>query len=271
MGKHDTGLTGADHDLSVEELSRLLRALLRNDFASFVHKAFLTVCPDQPYLHNWHIEALAWHLEQVANGNITRLLITMPPRSLKSTVVSSAFPAWLLGHRPGKQIIGVSYSQDLANRLANDTRAIMQTGWYQQSFPGTRLDPKKNTESDFMTTRRGFRFSTSVGGTLTGRAGDIIIIDDPQKPADAYSDTQREKLIDWYRNTLLSRLNNKNTGAIVVVMQRVHADDLAAHLMEEGGWVHLDLPAIAEEDQDIAIGDGRVHSRKAGDVLHPDR
>jgi predicted phage terminase large subunit-like protein len=122
-----------------------------------------------------------------------------------------------------------------------------------------------------MTTRRGFRLATSTGGTLTGRGGDLLIIDDPMKPADAPSDLRRHDLQQWYTNTLLSRLDDKTKGAIVVVMQRLHVDDLAGHLMAQGGWEVLCLPAIAEVDQSVLLGPGLIHRRSAGEVLHPAR
>jgi predicted phage terminase large subunit-like protein len=120
-----------------------------------------------------------------------------------------------------------------------------------------------------MTTARGFRLATSVGGTLTGRGGNLIIIDDPMKPQD--SESTRQSVLQWFGNTLLSRLDNKATDAIIVVMQRLHPDDLVGYLIEQGGWTHLNLPAVAEVDEWILLGGGRLHHRRIGDVLHPQR
>ena len=120
-------------------------------------------------------------------------------------------------------------------------------------------------------TQRGFRLATSTGGTLTGRGANIMIIDDPMKPADAHSDTRRLDLQQWYTNTLLSRLDDKNTGAIVLVMQRLHIDDLAGYLMDQGGWEVLSLPAIADREQGVPIGPRTVYYRWVGDLLHPER
>ena len=252
-----------DHDL--------LDAILRQDFASFVHKAFGTVSPGDRFLPNWHIKAIAWHLTEVRDGRIKRLLITMPPRYLKSICASVAFPAWILGHDPTREIVCVSYATDLSKKFANDCRAVMSSEWYRRIFPRTRLDPNKNAETEFKTTARGGRFTTSVGGTLTERGGNLVIIDDPMKATDAQSEVERERVKQWFSNTLLSRLNNKTQDAIIVVMQRLHVDDLAGVLLEQDGWTHLDIPAIAEEDQNIPIGPNSVHERKAGDVLQPKR
>src|SRR6266511_2403251 len=142
---------------------------------------------------------------------------------------------------------------------------------YRRIFPGTVIDKAKATETEVQTTKRGYRLATSVGGTLTGRDGDLIIIDDPIKPQDAQSKSVREKTIQWYENTLLSRLDDKVHGAIVVVMQRLHLDDLAGHLLEKRGFEHLCLPAIAEQKQTVQLGNGRTHVREVGDVLDPVR
>jgi predicted phage terminase large subunit-like protein len=250
----------------------LLDALLRNDLAAFIQRSFQTVAPGQRYLHNWHIEAIAHHLEQCRLGETRRLIITLPPRNLKSICASVAFPAFVLGHDPKQRIVCVSYAHDLVIKHARDCRAVMESAWYRRLFPRTRIDPRKNTETEFETTARGFRLSTSVGGTLTGRGGNLIVIDDPMKPAEAMSETRRVAVSGWYDTTLSSRLDHKTEDVIVLVMQRLHVDDLVGHLLGKGeAWTHLDLPAIAEVPQEIAIGEGRIHCRAAGSLLHPDR
>lgn len=250
----------------------LLNAVLRAEFTAFLQRCFLTLNPGAPFLPNWHIEALAYHLELVRRGKIRRLIVNMPPRSLKSINCSVAFPAFVLGHDPRKRLIVASYGADLATKLGNDCRAILQAPWYRSVFPGTRISRIKNTESEVMTTSHGFRLATSVGGTLTGRGGDFLIVDDPLKPQDAYSDSARQFANDWFGSTLLSRLDDKVNGAIIVVMQRLHLDDLTGKLLRGSDeWVVLNLPAIAERDEKILIGDGLHHIRKAGDLLHPGR
>ena len=250
---------------------RLLRHLLRTEFCAFAEKTFGTVCPGQTFLPNWHLNAIGHALERVVAGETKRLIILMPPRNLKSICASVALPAWLLGRDPTRQIICVSYSADLAAKHARDCRAVMMAPWYQSVFPSTRIDPAKAAETEFMTMKRGFRLATSTGGTLTGRGGDILIIDDPMKPADAQSEARRLDCQQWYSNTLLSRLDDKVNGAIILVMQRLHIDDLAGYLMGQGGWEILELPAIAEAEQVIPIGPRRVHHRALDDVLHPER
>jgi len=248
-----------------------VNALLRNDLSKFIHRCFLHVVPGDQYYSNWHLKAIAWHLSECLRGRIKRLLITIPPRSLKSISASVAFPAWALGHDPTCKFICASYSEDLAAKFARDTRAVMASDWYRKIFPRTRFSRERNAELDFMTTKRGFRLSTSVGGTLTGRGGNLIIIDDPLKPQDAMSDALRESTKQWYENTLYSRLDNKSKDIIILIMQRLHMDDLAGHVLEKEKWIHLNLPAIAEEAQRILIGEDQFYDWKKGELLHAER
>jgi predicted phage terminase large subunit-like protein len=248
----------------------IFRAVLRSDFLAFLHRCMLTLNPGAPFLSNWHIEAIAYQLERVRRGEITRLIINMPPRSLKSIITSVAFPAFMLGHDPRRKIFGISYGAELAAKHSADFRSIVQSPWYRLAFPNMAV--ARTSDSDVFTTRRGFRRATSIHATLTGLGGDCFIIDDPLKPVDAQSDTQRNGLNDWFSNTLVSRLDNKATGAIIVVMQRVHLYDLTGYLLENSsGWELLSLPAIAEIDEEIAVADGRTHVRRAGEALHPER
>lgn len=250
---------------------QLLQALLRKDLYSFVQKAFATVSPGEAFLPNWHLRAICHYLELVRLRQVRRLRIEVPPRSLKSVCASVAFPAFLLGHDPTAKIITASYSADLAAKHAGDCRSVIQSAWYRDLFPHTRLSSTRNQELNYETTRKGYRYATSVGGTLTGRGGNIIIVDDPLKPEDAMSEARREAVNGWYSRTLLSRLNNKARDAIILVQQRLHMDDLAGHVEDLDDWTVLRLPAIAEEDETIPIGRGKVHHRLAGEVLHPAR
>lgn len=246
-------------------------AMLRMDLSAFIQKSFDTVDPGSPYRHNWHIDAIAYHLEQVERGKINRLIITMPPRSLKSISASVAFPAWYLGRHPKKRILAVSYAESLSEKLALDCQKVMQAPWYQNCFPGTRISKSRRARHDFETTLGGGRYSTSVSGAVTGRGGDIILIDDPHKPEDANSDVKRSAVIEWFRSTLLSRLNDPARDAIVLIQQRVHEDDLAGMLLRRGGWIHLNLPAIAEEEMVVEISSDLKKYRKEGGLLHPER
>ncbi|GAA0029560.1 phage terminase large subunit [Bradyrhizobium ottawaense] len=246
----------------------LFSAIVRTDFVSFVHRCFLHLNPGAQFLPNWHIRAIAYQLDRVRRGEITRLIINMPPRYLKSITVSVAFSAFLLGHAPGRRIISISYGDDLSAKHASDFRSIVHAEWYRRAFPDMRI--ARSTETELVTTRRGSRRTTSVSGTLTGLGGDLILIDDPQKPIDAQSEARRTSINQWVTNTLMSRLDNKQTSAVIVVMQRVHLDDLSGFLASSSDdWEVLSLPAIAETDAAVPIGPDQFHLRKAGDALHP--
>jgi len=247
----------------------VLAAVLRSDLRFFIWKSFQTILPGTPYLRNWHIDAIVHQLMRMQAGDISRLLINQPPRSLKSICVSVAYVAWLLGHDPTRRIIVVSYSNEFAAELHRQFRMVIDAPWYRALFPAMR--PAKDSGSELVTTAGGSRYATSVGGTLTGRGADLIIVDDPLKAEEAMSEPARRRVIDWYGGTLVSRLNDKERGPIVVVMQRLHENDLAGHLIGQAGWHHLDLPAIAVEDSVIPIGDGKFFTRRQGDVLHAER
>ena len=250
--------------------ARVLDAACRTDFVTFTGMCFHLLTPGKLFLPNWHIVAIAYHLEQVRLGKIRRLIINLPPRSLKSIMSSVAWPAYILGHDSTKRIVAISYASDLAITFSNNFRQIVIAPPYQRLFPGTRISRVKNTEFEVVTTRNGYRLATSVDGTVTGRGGDIVIIDDPLKPTDA--DGRREHVNEWFYKTLHSRLDDQQNGAIVVVMQRLHPDDLTGMLLRTSDeWTLLNLPAIAEREETIRIGADKYHTRRVGDVLHAER
>jgi hypothetical protein len=253
------------------ENQRILDAICRTDFVSFTQKAFQILSPTKIFRMNFHIEALAYILELVRQGKLKRVIINLPPRSLKSLMTSVAWPAFVLGHDPSKHIVVVSYGTDLANTLANQFRTVIDSSSYKRLFP--LMQPgMKNTESEVTTAQNGYRFATSIDGALMGRGGDFLIIDDPLKPADAFNDARRSYVNNWFTNTLLTRLDDMTTSAIIVVMQRLHVDDLTGALLRwSNDWVLLSLPAIAEVDQSVQIGPDKVHQLRAGDLLHPER
>jgi hypothetical protein len=186
----------------MESSHKILNAILRSDFKSFVIKVFNTVSAGTKYLDNWHIDLICNEVMDMIEEKNNRLIVNIPPRYMKSIICSVALPAFLLGHDPKTNIICVSYSDDLSSKFANDCRNIIQSDWYRDLFPMTRLHKSRQAISDFETTHGGGRMSTSIGGTLTGRGADWIIIDDALKPGDAMSDTQRDKVNEWYGLTL---------------------------------------------------------------------
>lgn len=250
----------------------LYRKLLLNDLSTFIIKAFQILNPNTVYLHNWHIDLIAEYLQAVTTGEIKRLIINMPPRYLKSISVTIAWPAWLLARNPATRIITASYSGAISNKFSLDCRRLITSQWYRQCFPYVQLSPEQNQRSKFSTTLNGFRLATSVGGTLTGEGGDFLIIDDPHQPGQVASTKYRQRTLDWFSNTFSSRLDDKKTGAIVLVMQRLHEFDLTGYLLQnpQYQWELLKLPAIFTE----ANCYGLHHFQKqltAGELLHPAR
>ena len=246
----------------------VLPALLRRSFPLFLRFAYREIGGDGSLLWNFHIDAMINRLGRIEAGDCRRQIITLPPRHLKS-VVMTAWVAWMMGNNPGLRFICASYGQDLADKHARDCIRMMLTPWYQRAFPALRLIRK--AVSDFETTRGGYRLSTSIGGVLTGRGAHYIVIDDPMKADDHLNENTRKAVIDWFDSSLRWRLESQDLGSIVLVMQRLHEGDLAGFLLERGGWDELRLAAIAPEDELIEVGINRFHQRREGHALHPAR
>jgi hypothetical protein len=208
------------------------QAILRTDLLSFIERAFYELNPNTRLRIAPYLEVLTSKLLACSSGNCKRLIVCILPRHLKSFAASIAFVAFLLGHNVALKIVCASYGQELAEDLARKCRTLMNSPFYKALFPIQLSD--RQAVHDFMTTENGVRIATSVGGVLTGRGGDIVIIDDPLKPDEAMSDTRRKSVNDWYDNTLRSRLDDKENGCIIIIMQRLHQDDLIGHVLEQG-------------------------------------
>lgn len=250
--------------------------ITRIHFAVFVQRVFAELNPGTDYLDNFHIHVIIEALEDLRLDRNHRLAVAMPPRSLKSIIISVAWVAWLMGHNPGLRIICVSYGQELADKMASDCRQVIQSAWYRRLFPGTQLLHGRQSLANFETTAGGARFSTSVGGVLTGFGADYILLDDPMKPGDAISEVERNATNHWVQHTLLTRLNDKRNGRLLIVMQRLHEEDVIGSLLEKaaGTFKLLSFPAIATADevhQFTTPFGRRTVFRREGEALHPDR
>jgi len=243
------------------------RALMRWDFPAFVERVFRTVRPETAFVREWAMQAVAHATMETCRGATRRLVINLPPRCSKSLICSVALPAFLLGQDPTMRIVCVSYSKDLAEALARDFITVLESAWYRNAFRKTRISQRRRAVHDIATTQLGGRFSTSVGGTFTGRGGDLIIIDDPMNPEHARSETERANVRRWMEGTLSSRLDDPRTGKMIMVMQRLHDEDATAHVLAKGGWTHLEIPAIAQRAQTFDIGGGRTRAVKEGEHL----
>lgn len=243
-----------DFDLVGEEAERLLIEIdaheCEESFSQFTRSVWPVIDP-APYKHNWSMDALADHLTGVMLGHIPKLCVTQPPRTMKSTMVSGCFPAfvWAQSKRlplcgPHVKFVGVSYDPQLTIRDATKSRRIIDSEWYQARY-GRRfsiMDDRDRTAM-YENSAGGFRFSTSIEGGLTGEGGDIILIDDPISAKKANWESARDTVNEWWDGTVQTRLNDQQTGAKIIIMQRLHEDDLVGHVLDrEEGWVHLNLP-----------------------------
>lgn len=251
--------------------SNVYRILIHARLRVFLGRAFRTLNPGRWLSAAHYSRALCHAMELVANGETKRLIIELPPRHLKTTIASVAFPAWLLGRDPSKRIVCISYSNDLAQAFSHKCRGLMQEPFYRVNFPALQFDPNKNALTEFHTSQKGFRLATSMGGTLTGKEGDIVILDDVMKAQDTNSQSARDKAHEIYKDTIATRLDDPKTGAIVVVGQRLLEDDRIGRLKQTGMWTVLSMPAIAFEEQSFQLGDNMQLNRVPGEPLDPDR
>jgi predicted phage terminase large subunit-like protein len=251
-----------------------LDAVLRNDMASFVKAAFAEVTTGVELVWAPYLDLICARLDDVVWGRTRNLIVTMPPRHLKSICVSVALPAFFLGHNPAAQVLAISYGQELARSFAEDTRKVMESGFYKRIFD-TRLAGARPPLHAMRTNGGGIRRATSIDGAATGIGADLMIFDDAQKAGESLSEAIRTATNQAYENTFLSRRNNPATCRTVVVMQRLHEDDFVSHVLGLGGdWEVLNLPAIAEHQEAYGYRTfmGNFTFRRGeGEALHPAR
>lgn len=240
-------------------------AAASSDFRCFLEVAFAEIYPGKDFEPNWHIDAIVQRLNQAVSGKMPRQIINLPPRHLKSFIVSVAWPAFILGKDPSAKLICVSYSDELTQMFSRDCKRLIESQWYLRLFPNVRVI--KSTASEIITSDGGGRYATSVGGTLTGRGADFIIVDDPIKAADVFSESARKKNNEWFNTTLLSRLDDKLRSVLVIVMQRLHVNDLTGYVQNTGGFQTMSFPAIALKDEDIPTGPNAIYHRNKGQAL----
>lgn len=248
----------------------LLRRKARRSMGEFTKQVFATVDRGAVYKHNWHIDCVCEYLEACHRREIQNLIINMPPRFMKSICVTIAFPAWSLGHNPSEQILAGSFSAQLSSKHSADCRLVMQSPWYRAMFPETIIKHDQNEKTNYETTMQGHRVATSVGGTATGRGGNILILDDPINPKKAESEIERKASNEWVDQTWSSRANDPKTAVNIIVMQRLHQDDTTGHVLEQGDWEQLTLDNESDGKQTIVYGDFHV-TREPNELLHEER
>jgi len=254
-------------DLDILEAEQARRSL-----RIYIEKAWPVVEPGRAFISGWHIDAICEHLEAVTRGEIHRLLINIPPRHMKSLLVSVFWPTWVWATAPESRWIFASYAEKLSTRDSLKCRRIIQSQWYQKRW-GDRftLTSDQNVKTRFENDKTGFRLATSVGGLATGEGGDFLVIDDAHKADESHSDTQLEKACTWHDEVWSTRLNDEKTGARVVIGQRIHERDLPGHLLEKGGWEKLILPTEYEPTTHVTSIGFKDPREKEGDLLWAER
>jgi len=228
-------------------LQEIDRELAARRLREFVQQAWHVVEPATPFVPGWHIDAIIEHLEAVSCGQIRNLVINVPPRHMKSLLVSVFWPAWEWIRWPERRWLFSSYGAQLSIRDSVKCRRLIESPWYQCRWRAVfALSGDQNSKARFENNKTGYRLSTSVGGAATGEGGDRVVCDDPHNVQEAESDAIRKSTIDWWDTVMSTRLNDPKTAAKVIVMQRCHQLDLSGHVLEQGGWDHLCLPAEYE-------------------------
>lgn len=240
-------------DMTNEQLDMVM--VERFGMRQFVEMAWPIIEPTTTFIPNWHLDVMAEHLEAVWKCEINDLLINMPPRHMKSIEVAVMFPAYVWTVEPSLRWLYSSYAQSLSIRDSIKMRRLIESPWYQARWGSVfQLSGDQNQKIKFENDKSGYRMATSVGGSNTGEGGDILVVDDPHNVEQRESDTMREGAIDWWSNVMSTRINDPKKRRRIVVMQRVHEQDLSGHLLDQGGWHHLNLPAEYEGGKCIVTG-----------------
>jgi predicted phage terminase large subunit-like protein len=253
-----------------EDSDRTLARECATDLRTFLREAWLITEPARPFVPAWHIDVVAEHLQAVSAGELPRLIINIPPRAMKSLSVAVFWPAWEWMTKPHLRWVFASYASSLAQRDSLKMRRLIKSeggrqdgGIFQRlgyqgvlrlaGEAGWGITKDQDAKTKFETTETGMRLATSVGGMVTGEGGDRIVVDDPLNAQQARSDAERSTANEWWDETMSTRFNDADAAA-VLVMQRLHQDDLTGHLLEQG-WHHLCLPAEYEPSHPFVYPD----------------
>jgi len=228
-----------------------LKTLCEIDLHEFVKEAWDIVVPAEKFQDGKHIEAICYHLQALYNREFYNLLINIPPRFGKSIICGVMFPAWAWINDATMRIVASSYAQNLSTRDNLATRRLVESAWYRERW-GDRfsITTDQNEKTRFENDKKGFRLATSVGGVATGEGGDLIIVDDPHNVNEAESEVVRKGVLDWWNVTMPTRTGRGGRALRLVIMQRVHEDDLSADIIKKGNYVHLCLPMEYESPTD---------------------
>jgi predicted phage terminase large subunit-like protein len=282
-----TSLSAAERAKARDAIAREIdrRERYERSLGAFLRGAIRQVEPSIAYHDNWHISAVTEHLEAVTRGEIKRLIVNVPPRSLKTSIASIIWPSWVWAQSrktslsgPGVQFLCGSHGKDLSFQSANKMRRLVEGRWYQPIWGDRfKLLDDQNTKQRYETDKGGARVSVSVESGLLGFGGQIIIIDDPHDTGEGKieSEADRNRVINWWREISTTRLNDPKTSAIVVIMQRLHQLDVTGFIMEndiDGDYDWLMLPMRHDPARHCVTSIGWEDPRtEDGELLHPDR
>lgn len=254
-------------DLSNEDYLAAARA----SFLSFFLLTFHVLHPGEKLADARYFDLIDHMLHACEARRHRRVILNMPPGYMKSTLVSVYYTAWLLGRDPTVKIICASYGDDLSHLLSRRVRQLMSSPLYRRIFSGTVLT--KKSEDLLVTSKGGYRYATAVCSDITGFRADFIIVDDPIQPVDASSESAKQKVVDWFDSSVLSRFKNASEGVLILVMHRVALDDLSGVLEARDGWLPIKLPLIAEKDERFTRKEDKLllFERPVGELLCPAR
>lgn len=253
------------------ELDCVDSRLAELDLYEFVKQAWPTIEPGHPFVDNWHLELICEKLQAVTERKIKRLIINVPPRSGKSTIVSALWPVWTWLSDPSHQWLTISHSGKFAMRDALKSRRVIQSPWFQARWANRfQLTSDQNQKTRYENDQRGYRIAMGITSGITGEGGDTILIDDPMDREAAHSELERERANTIHDEVISTRLNDPGTGAMVVIMQRLHELDTTGHILTaETGWEHLCLPLEYEPDHPHVCDDDI--RTEPGEPLWPER
>jgi hypothetical protein len=256
---------------------------LQDDLSAFVHAAWPILEPVTPLKWNWHLDLICEYLTLIRDEtfkdtlgrNCEGIIFNVPPRTMKSLLITVLFPVWLWTSRPARRLMFVSYTEKLSAQHSLLRRNVIHSAWYQERWGHVfKLARDQNEKNHYENSSRGQMFSTAMQATATGMGGDILIFDDPLNPDQALSEAERTSVNFRFDATFRSRVNDPASGVKIIVMQRLHELDLTGHVLKRDAkqWKHIKLSAIAECDEELESPNGGTpHCRKAGDLLWPER
>lgn len=251
-----------EYELSTRSLNR------------FVVGAWDVLEPQTQLLWSWHHDLICEYLMAAERGEIRRLIINIAPRSTKSLLATVSFPDWIWTHTPSARFLFGSYAETLATKHSLLRRNLIESDWFQRGWGHKfQLSGDLNKKTEFANNKTGQMKSAGIKGAITGEGGDYILIDDPHNPKGAESDADREATLQNFDLAWSNRLNNKKTGRIILIMQRLHHQDLTGHLIAKDlGYEIVKIPSVCEKKTIVTFPiSGRELIREPGDLMHPDR